>query len=291
MPSTLAQRIQAARRYAKLSQAELATRVGVSRPAVSQWENPDPEKGTAPARENLAAISRVTGAPLDWLNDDNADLEPNWLVPQEWEDAGTPVNIETAIVRMPVQPVHSSRHPVSRGRRDEFRAMADSIPQEEAENILLNPDNTLHLVRFALAVQRDYSFIPLYDINVSAGGGRSDATKDILSWYAYRREFLQSMRLDPNECGLVIARGESGEPDVRDGELLLVDFRVNAVRDFGLYVIAIDGEYVVKQAQRNWDGSVTISSANPAYTPSTVPADRLGELTVLGLVRSQQRRR
>ena len=57
-------RIRQARRFAKLSQAELATRVGVHRSAVAQWEAP---AGSRPTVDNLARIALSTGVQFEWL--------------------------------------------------------------------------------------------------------------------------------------------------------------------------------------------------------------------------------
>jgi len=57
-------RIQQARRSAKLSQQALATLVGVHRSAVSQWEQP---AGSMPTLENLARIAVTTSVQFEWL--------------------------------------------------------------------------------------------------------------------------------------------------------------------------------------------------------------------------------
>lgn len=57
-------RIRQARRSAKLSQVELATRLGVYRSAVAQWESAG---GTHPTMEHLAQIAIATGTSLEWL--------------------------------------------------------------------------------------------------------------------------------------------------------------------------------------------------------------------------------
>lgn len=78
MPSTLAERIATARKHANLSQGVLAQAVGVSRPAVSQWESPT---GTAPTSDNLKAVAFITNAPLTWLLDDASDAVATWDPP------------------------------------------------------------------------------------------------------------------------------------------------------------------------------------------------------------------
>jgi transcriptional regulator with XRE-family HTH domain len=62
--SVLPGRIRKARNLARLSQAELARRVGVKRSAVTQWEHPT---GTTPSVEHLIQIAMLTGARFEWL--------------------------------------------------------------------------------------------------------------------------------------------------------------------------------------------------------------------------------
>lgn len=57
-------RIRLARTAAKLSQAELARRVGVKRSAVTQWEHP---AGTVPSMPHLLRIATETGICTEWL--------------------------------------------------------------------------------------------------------------------------------------------------------------------------------------------------------------------------------
>lgn len=57
-------RIRQARRQAKLSQRDLATRIGVHRSAVAQWEQPE---GSHPTVENLARLAITTAVNFEWL--------------------------------------------------------------------------------------------------------------------------------------------------------------------------------------------------------------------------------
>jgi transcriptional regulator with XRE-family HTH domain len=62
--SGLSGRIRKARTLAKLSQAELARRVGVKRSAVTQWEHP---AGTTPSVDHLIQIALQTQSRFEWL--------------------------------------------------------------------------------------------------------------------------------------------------------------------------------------------------------------------------------
>jgi transcriptional regulator with XRE-family HTH domain len=65
LPGTIGARIRTARKAAGLNQAALAERVGVSQPAVANWESGVHD----PRRLMLAKIADALGTPLDWLAD------------------------------------------------------------------------------------------------------------------------------------------------------------------------------------------------------------------------------
>lgn len=69
MPS----RIRRARTSKKLSQAELARRVGVERSAVTQWER---SEGTTPSVSHLCRIAVETGVCFEWLATGRGPSQP-----------------------------------------------------------------------------------------------------------------------------------------------------------------------------------------------------------------------
>ncbi len=73
MPSKLAARIRQARHRAKLSQAELASKIKVQRSAVSNWES---ASGIIPATANLIAIAQACEVSLEWLGTGNGVIQP-----------------------------------------------------------------------------------------------------------------------------------------------------------------------------------------------------------------------
>jgi len=68
----LFQRIRLARMRARLTQAELASLIGVHRSAVSQWEL---YRGTEPTKEHLEAIATITRARYAWLESGQGSIE------------------------------------------------------------------------------------------------------------------------------------------------------------------------------------------------------------------------
>lgn len=90
MTTELWQRLRQARRYADLTQSDLADKCGVSRGAVALWEAEEPEHRTKPTTDRLMAISTATGVPLEWLLNDASKLEDIWRIKGEFGDGGSP---------------------------------------------------------------------------------------------------------------------------------------------------------------------------------------------------------
>lgn len=61
---TLPDRIIAARKGAGFTQSELGVRIGVTQPAISEWEK---SARNQPSIDTLRRIAEVTGKPLVWL--------------------------------------------------------------------------------------------------------------------------------------------------------------------------------------------------------------------------------
>ena len=78
--------------------------------------------------------------------------------------------------------------------------------------------------------------------------------------------------------------GESMLPGIQDGDLLLVDATENRFRSFGVYVLEIAGERLVKRVQPKLDGSITLISDNAAYETEHIPPARAADVEVVGRV-------
>jgi phage repressor protein C with HTH and peptisase S24 domain len=102
---------------------------------------------------------------------------------------------------------------------------------------------------------------------------------------ALRHDWVRSvLGIDPERVQIETALGESMLPGIQDGDLLFIDTGEQGIQRFGLYVLEIAGERFVKRVQPKLDGSVTLISDNGAYEAEHVPAERIGELRVVGRV-------
>jgi phage repressor protein C with HTH and peptisase S24 domain len=122
-----------------------------------------------------------------------------------------------------------------------------------------------------------YVYIPLYDIR--AGAGRAvvvDNGEGVVDSLAFKEDWIRaSLHVTPKDLRLVYVEGDSMEPDLRAGDIILIDHTDTSARREGIYVIRMDDALLVKYLQRLPGGVIKVMSRNPAYQPFEVAAGSL----------------
>jgi phage repressor protein C with HTH and peptisase S24 domain len=102
---------------------------------------------------------------------------------------------------------------------------------------------------------------------------------------AIRNDWVRSvLGVEPEHLLLQIAIGQSMQPSIQDGDLLFVDTSENKFGNFGVYVLEVGGERLVKRVQPKLDGSLTLISDNAAYEAEHLPPSQAAEVHVVGRV-------
>ena len=81
---------------------------------------------------------------------------------------------------------------------------------------------------------------------------------------------------------IVTCRGDSMEPTMIDGSVLVIDRGVSSVVTDGVYAFAAGDEFFVKRLQRTIDGKLLVKSDNPSYDTYTINAEERAKMVVLG---------
>ncbi|WP_198014543.1 S24 family peptidase [Methylobacter marinus] len=131
----------------------------------------------------------------------------------------------------------------------------------------------------------EFELVPYLDIEASAGNGSLIDQELQTSQMAFRRDWLIQRGLQSSKCTLIKARGDSMEPTIHDGDLLLVDRRIVSIKDDAIYIIESENHLVVKRVQQALDGSLIIISDNPRYEKQVISPERARELKITGRVR------
>lgn len=140
------------------------------------------------------------------------------------------------------------------------------------------------------SIESEYEFIPRYDVRAAAGAGAENEYEAIDKHLAFRRDWLQEKGLKAQDLKLIVAAGESMEPHIYDGDILLVDTSDRfETRDRRIYALNIGGKTRVKRLSIRYDGALVIRSDNPASPPpheEVVPKEEAEALalTIIGRV-------
>ena len=132
----------------------------------------------------------------------------------------------------------------------------------------------------------DFIGIPRYDARLAAGDGAFNERARRIDDIPFTREFLQRKLGRNTADGLAIleARGDSMEPTIGDGDLVLVDRRQDGLED-GIMAFVRDDTAYVKRIRCLLDGVEIISDNRDVYEPLVVSRERLDELAIIGRVR------
>lgn len=130
-----------------------------------------------------------------------------------------------------------------------------------------------------------FKLIRRLDIEASAGPGAVVEAEDTFEVLAFREDWLRRRGINPLTTHALTARGDSMEPTIRDGDVLLVDKSIDHVRDNAIYVVVYAGRTLVKRLQLMRDGSVIIRSDNAsAFKDELVPVAEVPDIKVAGRV-------
>ena len=130
-----------------------------------------------------------------------------------------------------------------------------------------------------------FVLLPKQAESAAAGSGSPPPPRPETEYIAFRHDWVRTvLGIEPDDLILETAVGESMRPTIQDGDLLLVDTTDRTFSSFGVYVLEIGGERLVKRVQRKLDGTLVLISDNETYQPDHVTGTMLDGVTVIGRV-------
>lgn len=137
--------------------------------------------------------------------------------------------------------------------------------------------------RAATYQSTEFTTIPAYQVFASAGHGANITYEQLAEPMAFRTDWLRSEGFDPAKMAVIRAKGDSMEPTINDGDVILVRLKNGEAPRDGLYVLRLDGGLFVKRLQFDL-GGVRIISDNPLYKSRDLSKAELAELDLVGRV-------
>lgn len=137
----------------------------------------------------------------------------------------------------------------------------------------------------AAGCMEGYVLVPRYDVRASAGGGSVVHSEQVVDHLAFKADWVRNrLGVNPAHLLLLEAVGDSMEPTISDGDLLLVSTYEPRIRDNAIYALNVSGDLMVKRVQKKLDGTLVVSSDNPRYSAEEVEARNSDLLRVIGQV-------
>lgn len=197
-----------------------------------------------------------------------------------------PTKDESTIQNAALQMIEAGNDVAAMGIRPELRDVAQRLLfyvarrdgdglQALLESSATNPDTH---------ASTETALIAFYDVHASAGNGSAVSAEDVICQFAVRKDWLSRKGLKASDLSMISARGDSMEPTIRDGDMLMVDRNVSRLVGDGIYLVERDNDLYCKRLQKRFEGGVTIMSDNEKYKPQQLTAQAATELNVVGRV-------
>lgn len=138
--------------------------------------------------------------------------------------------------------------------------------------------------------KKSVELIKRYTLNFSAGQGAFADDEATDGEIAFSTNWLRQRNINADLAGLVPVRGNSMEPTIPDGALVLVHAAEFLPKREGIYAIRFDGEAYVKRVvpsdfdEMNNPRSIAIISDNHSYPTKVFSGDWQKEVRILGRV-------
>ncbi len=128
----------------------------------------------------------------------------------------------------------------------------------------------------------NFEVIPKVKARLSAGGGSFDVEPNIEGYYLFQKEWLRK-KGSPKSMVLMDICGNSMEPELKDGDTVLVDQSKNEILAGAIYAIGIDDTVMVKRIEK-LPGKLVLISENKRYPPTYLQGEEINSVRILGKV-------
>lgn len=132
-----------------------------------------------------------------------------------------------------------------------------------------------------------YVALPLYnDVRAAAGHGAVNGHEQADDALMFKEDWIRyELGAKAQDLCLIRVSGDSMEPTLRAGDVILIDHRACRPDREGIYIMRVGEMLLVKRLQALPGGKIRVASDNPAFDPWTLDQDELGtEVLVVGRV-------
>jgi len=124
--------------------------------------------------------------------------------------------------------------------------------------------------------------IPKVKARLSAGGGSFEVGSEIEGYYAFRKDWLAT-KGTINKMVLMDIFGNSMEPELKDGDTILIDESQKDILAGAVYAVGIDDTIMVKRLEK-LPNKLVLLSDNKDYSPIYLQEVEIDSVRIIGKV-------
>ena len=109
----------------------------------------------------------------------------------------------------------------------------------------------------------EFVYVNRYDVRASGGNGWFTSEENVVGRYAYQRDWWErNIKAAPADCAIIDCDGRSMEPDINDGDPILIHLKDCGLNADAVYVFRLGERLLVKRLQLLPHGKINVISSN-----------------------------
>lgn len=148
------------------------------------------------------------------------------------------------------------------GTQPDATHLADELERLAAEVRRLADESARRPTEIDQGAQ--YVSAPRYEVLAAAGGGAAVDKEVVKGHLGFTKKWLRAQRLIEDQLAVIEVQGDSMEPTLRSGDIVLLDMRSPDLRDGEIYTLRREEELLVKRLRRQGESWIIVSD-NIAY--------------------------
>ena len=135
---------------------------------------------------------------------------------------------------------------------------------------------------------KDFAVIPQFTARGASGAGYLNDHVEVTGGLAFKRTWLARENLKEGDLRVIYNSGNSNEPTLSDGEVLLIDVAKKEPRNGKMFaILTADGEVIIKRMISDLAGGWLVRSDNPdksRYPDLAVSEESIAAIEIIGQV-------
>lgn len=135
---------------------------------------------------------------------------------------------------------------------------------------------------FPKNIHHEFLRVPKIMARLSAGGGSFETEAEIKEFYSFRKDWLRT-KGNANDMVLMDIVGNSMEPELKDGDTVLIDQSQRSILAGAIYAVGLSDIIVIKRLEKR-PQELLLLSENKMYPIMRLEGDEMNRVRIIGKV-------